>query len=169
MSGNRTAVMVGIIAGMMFAFLAQPAAAQSVLSEKQISLPLAQEAAAAAIEHCRKDGYKVSVTVVDRDGRVKVVLRDDGTGPHTLDTSRRKAYTSLSFRTSTAEFAKRIATNPAAAGLKDVDGVITLGGGLPILSGSEVIGAIGVGGAPGGDKDEACSQAGINKIADKLK
>src|SRR5689334_3534349 len=76
MSGNRTAVMVGIIAGMMFAFLAQPAAAQSVLSEKQISLPLAQEAAAAAIEHCRKDGYKVSVTVVDRDGRVKVVLCD---------------------------------------------------------------------------------------------
>jgi uncharacterized protein GlcG (DUF336 family) len=75
----------------------------------------------------------------------------------------------LSFRTSTAEFAKRVATNPAAAGLKDVDGVITLGGGLPILSGAEVIGAIGVGGAPGGDKDEACSQAGISKIADKLK
>ena len=140
-----------------------------MLNEKQISLPLAQEAAAAAIEYCRKDGYKVSVTVVDRAGRVKVVLRDDGTGPHTLDTSRRKAYTSLTFRTSTNEFAKRIATNPAAAGLKDVDGVITLGGGLPILSGAEVIGAIGVGGAPGGDKDEACSQAGINKIADKLK
>ena len=170
MSRKRTAMLAGFIAGMMFAVLAaQPAAAQSVLSEKQISLPLAQEAATAAVEHCRKDGYKVTVTVVDRAGRVKVVLRDDGTGPHTLDTSRRKAYTSLSFRTSTAEFAKRIATNPAAAGLKDVDGVITLGGGLPILSGAEVIGAIGVGGAPGGDKDEACAQAGINKIAEKLK
>jgi uncharacterized protein GlcG (DUF336 family) len=146
-----------------------PAVAQSVLTEKQISLPLAQEAAAAAIEQCRKDGYKVSVTVVDREGRVKVVMRDDGTGPHTLDTSRRKAYTSLSFKTSSAEFAKLVATNPAAAGLRDVDGVIMLGGGLPILSGTEVIGAIGVGGAPGGDKDEACAHAGISKIAEKIK
>jgi uncharacterized protein GlcG (DUF336 family) len=160
----------GIVFAMgITALTANPAAGQNILSEKQISLPLAQEAAAAAIEQCRKDGYKVTVTVVDRAGRVKVVMRDDGTGPHTLDTSRRKAYTSLSFKTSTIEFAKLIALNPAAAGLKDVDGVITLGGGLPIFSGAEVIGAIGVGGAPGGDKDEACAHAGINKIAEKLK
>ena len=143
--------------------------AEGVIMEKQISLPLAQEAAMIAIEQCRKDGYKVAVTVVDRAGQIKVILRDEGTGPYTLDTSRRKAYTSLAFRVSTSEFAKRLSSNPAAANLKDVTDVIVLGGGLPLISGNEVIGASGVGGAPGGDKDEACAQAGINKIIERLK
>jgi uncharacterized protein GlcG (DUF336 family) len=145
------------------------ALAEGVIMEKQISLPLAQEAAMSAIKQCRKDGYKVAVTVVDRAGQIKVMLRDDGTGPHTVDTSRRKAYTSLTFRVSTSEFAKRLSSNPAAANLKHVTDVIVLGGGLPLISGNEVIGAIGVGGAPGGDKDEACAQAGINEITEKLK
>jgi uncharacterized protein GlcG (DUF336 family) len=170
MTKKRYYALFGFLAAVWIVVLAaNQAPGQNVPSEKQLSLPLAQEAAAAAIDQCRKDGYKVTVTVVDRAGRVKVVMRDDGTGPHTLDTSRRKAFTSLSFKTSSAEFAKRVATNPEAAGLRDVDGVITLGGGLPILSGVEVIGAIGVGGAPGGDKDEACARAGINKIAEKIK
>lgn len=145
------------------------ALADGMLMEKQISLQLAQETAMATIEQCRKDGYKVAVTVVDRAGQIKVILRDDGTGPHTVDSSRRKAYTSLTFRVSTSEFAKRLASNPAAANLKDITDVLVLGGGLPIFSGNEIIGAVGVGGAPGGDKDEACAQAGINKITGKLK
>lgn len=146
-----------------------PAEAQSVLNERQISLALAEEAAEAAIMHCRGDGFRVTVTVVDRAGRIKAVLRDDGTGPHTLDTSRRKAYTSASFRISTTDFTRLVETNPAAANLKDIEGVIAVGGGLPIKAGDEVIGAIGVGGAPGGDRDEACAQAGINRIAERLK
>lgn len=146
-----------------------PAKAQSVLNERQISLALAEEAAEAAIMHCRGDGFRVTVTVVDRAGRIKAVLRDDGTGPHTLDTSRRKAYTSASFRISTTDFTRLVETNPAAANLKDIEGVIAVGGGLPIKAGDEVIGAIGVGGAPGGDRDEACAQAGINRIAERLK
>ena len=145
------------------------AAAQGVLTERQISLALASEAAEAAVAQCRADGFRVTATVVDRSGRIKAVLRDDGTGPHTLDTSLRKAFTSASLRISSAEFAKRVDTVPAAAHLKDIKGVIALAGGLPIRSGDEVIGAIGVGGAPGGDKDEACAQAGINKIAERLK
>ena len=145
------------------------APAQQVLNEKQISLALAQDIAQAAVEQCRKDGFRVVVTVVDRAGRVKAVLRDDGTGPHSLDTSRRKAYTSLTFRTPTGEFAERVQGNPAAAALKDVENVIALRGGLPIKAGDEVIGAVGVGGAPGGDKDEACAQAGIRKVADELR
>lgn len=153
----------------MISLAPTPLLADGILTEKQISLPLAQEAAMAALEQCRKDSYKVAVAVVDRAGQVKAILRDDGTGPHTVDTSRRKAYTSLTFRVSTSELAKRLATNPAAANLKDVTDVIVLGGGLPILSGGEIIGALGVGGAPGGDKDEACAQVGINKIAEKLK
>ena len=146
-----------------------PAAAQNVLNEKNISLALAEDAAQAAIMQCRADGFRVAATVLDRSGQIKAVLRDDGSGPQTLDTSRRKAFTSLSFRTSSADFAKMVVTNPAAAGLKDIAGVIALGGGLPIRAGDEVIGAIGVGGAPGGDKDEACAQAGVNKISGQLK
>lgn len=145
------------------------AAPEGVLNERQISLSLAEEAAEAAIMQCRGDGFRVTVTVVDRAGRIKAVVRDDGTGPHTLDTSRRKAYTSATFRISSAEFTKRVETNPAAANLKDIEGVIAVAGGLPIKAGDEVIGAIGVGGAPGGDRDEACAQAGINKIAGRLK
>lgn len=154
------ALMLGGVAG---------AFAQDVLIEKQMSLALAYESAMGAIEQARKDGYRVSVTVVNRAGQVLVQLRDDGAGPHTNQTSWRKAYTSLTFRTSTTELAQRIATNPAAANLKDITDVIALGGGLPIKAGNEVIGAIGVGGAPGGDKDEIIAQAGINRIAPKLK
>ena len=145
------------------------ALAQQVLSEKQISLGVAHDVAMAAVEQCRKDGYRVAATVVDRAGRIKAVLRDDGTGPHSLDTSRRKAYTAVTFRTSTGEFAERLQANPAAAALRDVENVIALRGGLPIKAGDEVIGGIGVGGAPGGDKDEACAQAGIQKVADQLR
>lgn len=156
--------------GVILAVLPSPAtAAQNVLNERQISLAMAVEAADAAVMQCRADGFRVTVTVLDRSGRIKAVMRDDGTGPHTLDTSLRKAFTSVSFRTSSADFTRLVETNPAAANLKDVEGVIAVGGGLPIRAGDEVIGAIGVGGAPGGDRDEACAQAGINRISDRLR
>jgi uncharacterized protein GlcG (DUF336 family) len=144
-----------------------PAAAQP-LSEKQISLAIAQEIASAAVEQCRKDGFRVAATVVDRAGRTKVILRDDATGPHTVEASQRKAYTAAVFRVSTLTFAERV-KQPAAAGLTNLEGVLALQGGMPIKAGEEVIGAVGVGGAPGGDKDEACAQAGIQKVMDQLR
>jgi uncharacterized protein GlcG (DUF336 family) len=148
---------------------AVPGAAQEVIMEKALSLDMAHTIAQGALEKCRADGNHVSVTVVDRDGLIKVVLRDDGSGPHTLVTSRRKAFTSVTFRQPSADWAKRVLTEPAVAGLKDTEGTIALGGGLPIKAGNEVIGAIGVSGSPGGEKDEACANAGIQKLADKLK
>ena len=148
---------------------AVPAAAQEVVMEKALSLDMAHTIAQGALEKCRADGNHVSVTVVDRDGLIKVVLRDDGSGPHTLVTSRRKAFTSVTFRQPSADWAKRVLTEPAVAGLKDTEGTIALGGGVPIKAGNEVIGAIGVSGSPGGEKDEACANAGIQKLADKLK
>lgn len=148
---------------------AAPAWAQEVLTEKALSLDLARAMAQAALEKCRSDGYHVSITVLDRDGLVKVAFHDDGSGPHTIVTSRRKAFTSVTFRQPSADWAKRVLTEPAVAGLKDTEGTIALGGGLPIKAGNEVIGAIGVSGAPGGEKDEACANAGIQKLADKLK
>jgi uncharacterized protein GlcG (DUF336 family) len=150
-------------------FAAVPAAAQEVITEKALSLDLAHAIAQGAVEKCRADGYQVSATVLDRDGLVKAAFRDDGSGPHTIVTSRRKAFTSVTFRQPSADWAKRVLTDPAVAGLKDTEGTIALGGGVPIKAGNEVIGAIGVSGAPGGEKDEACANAGIQKFADKLK
>ena len=151
------------------AVAAVPAVAQEVVTEKALSLDMAHAIAQGALEKCRADGNHVSVTVVDRDGLIKAVVRDDGSGPHTLVTSRRKAFTSVTFKQPSAVWAKRVLTEPAVAGLKDTEGTIALGGGVPITAGNEVIGAIGVSGSPGGDKDEACANAGIQKVADKLK
>ncbi len=156
-----TAVVVGIAT-------AGPASAQALVPSRQLGADVANGIAMATIEQCRKDGFRVSVAIVDRAGNLQVLVRDAGSGPHTVSTAQRKAFTSATFGISSAEFANRTA-NPAAAGLKEITGVIALGGALPIRAGNELIGGIGVGGAPGGDKDEACAAAGINKFADQLK
>jgi uncharacterized protein GlcG (DUF336 family) len=140
----------------------------NVVSEKALSLDLAEAIALGALAKCRADGNHVSVTVVDRDGEIKIAFRDDVAGPHTIVTSRRKAFTSVTFKQPSAQWAHRVLTDPAVAGLKDTAGTIALGGGVPIKAGNEVIGAIGVSGSPGGDKDEACADAGIAGVADKL-
>jgi uncharacterized protein GlcG (DUF336 family) len=158
---------VPVVLSVMTAAL--PAAAQDVITEKALSLDLAHAIAQGALEKCRADGYRVSVTVLDRDGLVKAAFRDDGSGPHTIVTSRRKAFTSVTFKQPSADWAKRVLSEPAIAGLKDTEGTIALGGGVPIKAGNEVIGAVGVSGAPGAEKDEACANAGIQKFADKLK
>jgi uncharacterized protein GlcG (DUF336 family) len=155
-------VTLGVAAGMV--------SAQNLPVEKTLPRELAVEAAQAAIAACEQQGYRVSVAVVDRSGLVRALIRGDGAAPHTLDSSSRKAYTSASLRRSTVELAKLVSENPATAGLRDInDKVLLLGGGLPIKAGDEVVGGIGVGGAPGGDKDEACAQVGIDKIAPNLK
>jgi uncharacterized protein GlcG (DUF336 family) len=140
-----------------------------VISEKALSLDLAEAIALGALAKCRADGNHVSVTVLDRDGLVKMAFRDDLAGPHTIVTSRRKAFTSVTFKQPSAQWAHRVLSDPALAGLKDTAGTIALGGGVPIKAGNEVIGAVGVSGSPGGDKDEACANAGIAGVADKLK
>lgn len=149
--------------------LAPDAMAQDVRVEKNISLGLASDAAAAAMQFCAEKGWKVSVTVVDRAGNVKVLLRSDSAGPHTADSSRRKAYTAATLQQSTNVMMGIIEKNPGLTDLKMIDGFLLLGGGLPIRVGNEVIGAIAVAGAPGGDLDEQCADAGINKIRARLK
>lgn len=166
---TKGSIVKALLASAVFGALSVPAGAQGVLSVKDMSLGLAQTIAQGVIDQCRKDGFRVTATVMNRAGQTVVVLRDDGTSPHTIDTSRRKAYTAVALRASTIELGQRIASNPAAAGLKDITDVIILGGGLPIRVGNEVIGSVGVGGAPGGDKDEACAKAGVDAAADQLK
>jgi uncharacterized protein GlcG (DUF336 family) len=149
------------------AMLASPAAAQGVLTQKNVSLALAQTIANAALAQCRSMGYKISVSVVDRDGLPVIMMYDDGAGLNTREGSDRKAYTAAAFHSPSAAFVKRMHDNPESAGSIQYSRVLALAGGLPIKVGNDTIGAVGVSGTPG--KDDVCSQAGIDKVADQLK
>lgn len=142
--------------------------AQSLVSERSISLNAALELATASLERCRADGYKVTITVLDRHARTAVVLSDDGVNPHTVENSMRKAYTAFTTRASTLEVAKR--APPSLASFLVLDRITAIEGGLPIFAGpsKELVGAVGISGAPGGEKDAACAQTGIDKIAKGL-
>ena len=147
--------------------LASPASAQ-LLNERSPSAAMALTIAQTALETCTKQGYHVSVHVLGRNGEVLVAVRGDGAPPHTMENSQRKAYTARTFRIPSGEFAQRVKDNPTI-GAVHLTGIIAAQGALPIKVGDEVIGAVGVSGAPGGEKDEACSKAGIDKVADQLK
>jgi uncharacterized protein GlcG (DUF336 family) len=151
----------------LIATLSSPATAQGVVTQKSLSLPLAQTIANAVIAKCQSMGYKISVSVLDRGGLALVMLRDEGASLHTVESSDRKAYTARTFRQPSAAVVKRIQDEPAVAGFKEYTRVIALAGGLPIKVGDDVIGAVGVSGSPG--KDDECAQAGIDKVADQLK
>src|SRR4051812_44349969 len=144
-----------------------PANAQ-LIAHKDLSAAMAFTMAQTAIATCTTNGYRVSVTVVGRNAEVLLQVRGDGTGPHTMENSMRKAYTSRTFRIPSGEMAKRYKENPQNAAVF-LSGVVAAQGALPILVGEDVIGAIGVSGAPGGEKDEVCAKAGIDKVADALK
>lgn len=157
---------VAVAALAIIAASSMAAFSQDLISQKVISMDIAQYMAQAAIMQCRADGYRVSATVLDNGGNIKVVIRDDGAGLGSLDLSRRKAYSALIFRRTSGETAKAFgAMSPSPI----VEGTVMLAGGVPIKVGTEVIGAIGVSGAPGGDKDEVCANAGIAKVAERLK
>ena len=145
-----------------------PARAQdATVTYKSLSTELALDAAKAAFADCRKRGYQVSVAVVDRFGVPQVMLRDRFAGAHTPPTATGKAWTSVSFRSSTTEL--NTATQaPAMQGLRNLPNVVIIGGGVMIEAGGSLLGGIGVSGAPGGDADEACAKAGIAAISDKL-
>jgi uncharacterized protein GlcG (DUF336 family) len=149
------------------ASLAAPASAQ-LLDHKDLSLAMALTIATTAADTCKAQGNRVSVTVLGREGEILVVLRGDNASPHTVENSRRKAYTARTFRIPSGEFAKRVKDNPTT-GLVHLSGVIAAQGALPIKVGDDVVGAVGVSGSPGGDKDEVCAKAGLDKVADQLK
>jgi uncharacterized protein GlcG (DUF336 family) len=141
------------------------AAAEELPREAVLSLASANKAALAALEKCKQDGYRVSVAVVDRAGLIRTLMRGDGAGPHTTDSSTKKAYTAASLRRPTSELAEMIAKVPALQSLRDMnEKILMLGGGLPIEIAGEVVGGIGVGGAPGAHLDDACAHAGLDSI-----
>jgi uncharacterized protein GlcG (DUF336 family) len=144
-------------------------AAEALPSDTHKLLPaaLAVEAAEAAIASCKGQGYNVTVTITDRVGTPNLLIVGDGSGALSREISRRKAYTSAQLRVSTADFAKRVAGGGFNPAVFDTQ-LVTAVGGLPIKVGNDTIAAIGVSGAPGGDKDEACAEAGLAKIKDRL-
>jgi uncharacterized protein GlcG (DUF336 family) len=144
------------------------ASAQAPLTEKNVSMKMAQAIIDGTIEQCTKDGYKVSVVVVDYAGLVHASLRGDGTNPHTMEFARKKAYTARTRGQTSLDFMK-LTDNQASAYLRQIPDTVAVGGGVPIKIGNVTIGAVGVSGAPGGEKDEVCAYAGIARVADQLK
>ena len=148
--------------------LASGASAQT-LQERNMSLALALDIARETVAACSAQGYNVTAAVVDRAGVLKALARADNAGVHTPDAARRKAYTAASTRIPTAVMVENVQKNPAAAQLVAIDGFLVVAGGVPVKVGNEVIGAVGVGGAPGGHLDEACANAALAKVESQLK
>jgi len=171
MKNHLAAIMLCVFA---LVDLGAPADAQNVLTTHRLSAALASEAVTAAVAACAKQGYKVAAAVVDADGVEQAVLRGDGATMTALDASRDKAYTAFMLgaprnENSSGAVASRIGANPSAGGLVKLPHILLLQGALVIRAGDEAIAAIGVGGAPGGNLDEACAKAGIDAISDRLK
>jgi uncharacterized protein GlcG (DUF336 family) len=147
--------------------LSAPAQAQ-LINQKAVSAGMALAMAQVALDTCKTNGYQVSVSVVGNAGEIILQVRGDHTGPHTVENSFRKAYTARTFRSTSGAFAKRYTDNPQLS-LIHLNNVIAAQGALPVKVGEDVIGAIGVSGAPGGEKDEVCAKAALDKVADQLK
>ena len=164
-----TFAMPAVAAALLLAAAGGPANAQAFRTERNISLELANQLATATVAACRANGHAVTATVVDRAGNVRAVQRADAAGPHTLAASERKAFTSASARNTTLAMMESSQKNPAAANLVHIPGYLLLGGGVPVRIGDEVIGAIGVGGAPGGHLDEQCATAALDQAREQLR
>ena len=156
-----------VLAGLGIFALASPASAQ-LMQRKDLTAAIALTIAETTIATCKANGYNVSATVVGRAGEIIVQIRGDNTGPHTVENSMRKAYTARTFRMPSGDLVTRLKADPSLA-LIHLNNVIANQGALPIKVGDDTIGGAGASGAPGGDKDEACVKAGLDKVADQLK
>ncbi|NQW01008.1 MAG: heme-binding protein [Rhodospirillales bacterium] len=143
-------------------------AAEALVTFKQLTLDTALELAQTTLHDCRQRGFQVAVAVVDRMGNLQVNLRDQYAGAHTTETAYRKAWTAVSFRTSTMELSQLTQADNPQWGIRFVDKALMAGGGLIVEAAGSIVAGIGVSGAPGGDSDEACAQVGIESIIDRL-
>jgi uncharacterized protein GlcG (DUF336 family) len=156
-----------LLAASAAALLAVPGSQAATMMQGNISAEQALTIVHVAIDACRD--ASVSITVLDRDGNVRLQVRGNGNNPHNLELSRRKAYTARTFRMPSAEWAKRTAPGQDLNGQRSLPEVIPLGGGVPIVVNGDVIGAVGISGANGGmPREEACSKAGIAAIQGQL-
>ncbi len=170
---RRYAKLRSIVISALMVALPTMAPAQVQYNSNQLSLELAMEAAGEAVRACAAQGWPVSVSVVDAAGEVKLQAKGDHSTIHTKDSSFRKAYTVVTmgpvfgFETLGA-FAEKLKANPSGAALVTLPNILALPGAVAVKIKGEIVAAIGVGGAPGGEKDEACATAGLAKIRDRL-
>jgi uncharacterized protein GlcG (DUF336 family) len=148
-------------------FLSQPAFAEpAFITTRVLSFTTAHKLAISAADACRKQGYQVTASVVDRNGNLLALVRDPLAGTHTIEVSRLKAVTAASFQTPTIEMQKGF------AGLRDAPNVLLIGGGVPVRIGGQFYGAVGISGAPAkkitGDVDDECARAGIAAIREDI-
>lgn len=160
----RLTLLTGVLA---LAVSAPPASAQLIV-HKVLSLAAALAIATGASDYCKAQGYTVSVAVVGREAQLLVQLRGDDSPPHSIENSYRRAYTALTYRRPSSEVEERVRNDPNDQ-LVNLNNVMAARGGLPIVVSGETLGAVAVSGSPGGDKDEACARAGLDKAADRLK
>lgn len=145
------------------------AGAEERLATFKVMKPeLALELAQATLDACRKAGFQVAVAVVDRAGVTQVILRDQLAGAHTPETARRKAWTAVSFRADTLAMMEETQAGKAQSGVRFVSDAMMIGGGIPVNAGGTMVGGVGVSGAPGGEQDHKCAQAGIDALEESL-
>ena len=159
----RIAGVTALACGLGFA-----TAGAQLLTHKDLSLAVATDIAVAAVDACKAQGYNVSAHVLGREGQVVVALRNPAAGFATYENSMKKAYTARTTRQPSGKFADAVKGNPNA-GQFFLSNFVAAQGALPIMVGNDVIGAIGISGAPGGDKDEACAKAALDKYAAQLR
>ena len=161
-------IKLGLAATVLNMALVSVSMASETTFQPNISMKAAQKIAKKAVKKCSQDGFNVSAAVVDASGVLVAHLRADGAGPHTVSSAFRKAFTAASLRRSTGGLANLVVNVPTTAGLRDMhENMLLLQGGLPISNASgDVIGGVGVGGAPGGQLDEACAQEAINSLGE---
>ncbi|HVO87931.1 MAG TPA: heme-binding protein [Casimicrobiaceae bacterium] len=144
------------------------AADKLLASYPTLTTVAALQAAQAAFDRCSKQGYTVSVAVVDRGGHALALLRENLAGPHTVQTAIGKAYTAVSFRTDTLELAATTQAGKPSSGIRQLPNVVAVGGGVMIQAKGSLVGAIAVSGAPNGEADDVCAKAGAAAIRDAL-
>ena len=143
-------------------------AEDAIVTYKSLAPDTALELAKTALDRCRKDGYQVAVVVLDRFGAPLVALRDRFAGIGAYNIATGKAWTAVNFTRDTSDFVKAVKDGTLSAGLASLPNVTPLAGGMVIEAGGSLLGGVGVAGAPGGDKDEACAKAGLDAVRDKL-
>ena len=160
--------MLPAMKGLLLVSVALAASAQGLVTQRNLSLPMAKTIAEATLDACKAKGFNTAAAVVDRAGQVLVILRDEQATAQTAEMARRKAYTARMFRTTTLEFQKRTASDPTLLPQRDVADILALGGGVPIQIGKETIGGVASSGS-NQEMDDACAKAGVAKVADLLK
>ena len=159
---------ITVVTALVSAIAFAGSAHAQLVTHKDLSVNTAVTIAQTAVQTCKAQGYNVSAHVLGRSGEVLVAMRGDDTGPHTLENSMKKAWTARAQRAPSVNFANAVKMNPTVGAIH-LTNMVPAQGGLPIIVGDDVIGAVGVSGAPGGDKDEACAKAGLDKVAAELR